>query len=76
LKASSRTRDSKYNSGRSNDWPKKTCAQRETLTIAGFALDGSGAMLAARCRTAGHANSMRRLERRKPDGIHRDRNGH
>ena len=24
-----------------NDWVKKTCAQRETLTIAGFALDGS-----------------------------------
>jgi bifunctional non-homologous end joining protein LigD len=22
------------------DWVKKTCAQRETLTIAGFALDG------------------------------------
>jgi bifunctional non-homologous end joining protein LigD len=27
--------------GRSNDWVKKTCAQRETLAIAGFALDGS-----------------------------------
>jgi bifunctional non-homologous end joining protein LigD len=27
--------------GRSNDWVKKTRAQRETLTIAGFALDGS-----------------------------------
>lgn len=26
---------------RSNDWVKKPCAQRETLTIAGFALDGS-----------------------------------
>lgn len=25
---------------RGNDWVKKTCAQRETLTIAGFALDG------------------------------------
>src|ERR1700691_3171197 len=33
--------DSKYPMGRSNDWVKKTCAQRETLTIAGFALDGS-----------------------------------
>ena len=32
--------DSRYNSGRGNDWVKKTCAQRETLTIAGFALDG------------------------------------
>jgi bifunctional non-homologous end joining protein LigD len=36
----SKVRDSKYNSGRGNDWVKKTCAQRETLTIAGFALDG------------------------------------
>jgi bifunctional non-homologous end joining protein LigD len=34
-------RDSRYASGRGNDWVKKTCAQRETLTIAGFALDGS-----------------------------------
>jgi bifunctional non-homologous end joining protein LigD len=30
-----------YRSGRGNDWVKKTCAQRETLTIAGFALDGN-----------------------------------
>jgi bifunctional non-homologous end joining protein LigD len=37
----SKARDSRYVSGRSNDWVKKTCAQRETLTIAGFALDGS-----------------------------------
>jgi bifunctional non-homologous end joining protein LigD len=37
----SKVRDSKYPAGRSNDWVKKTCAQRETLTIAGFALDGS-----------------------------------
>jgi bifunctional non-homologous end joining protein LigD len=37
----SKVRDSRYASGRSNDWVKKTCAQRETLTIAGFALDGS-----------------------------------
>ena len=28
-------------SGRGNDWVKKTCAQRETLTIAGFAINGS-----------------------------------
>ena len=34
-------RDSRYVSGRVNDWVKKTCAQRETLAIAGFALDGS-----------------------------------
>ncbi len=37
----SKVRDSKYASGRGNDWVKKTCAQRETLTIAGFALDGT-----------------------------------
>jgi bifunctional non-homologous end joining protein LigD len=36
----SKVRDSRYTSGRVNDWVKKTCAQRETLTIAGFALDG------------------------------------
>jgi bifunctional non-homologous end joining protein LigD len=36
----SKVRDSRYASGRVNDRVKKTCAQRETLTIAGFALDG------------------------------------
>ena len=36
----SKVRDSAYASGRGNSWVKKTCAQRETLTIAGFALDG------------------------------------
>jgi bifunctional non-homologous end joining protein LigD len=36
----SKVRDSAYPTGRTNDWVKKTCAQRETLTIAGFALDG------------------------------------
>jgi bifunctional non-homologous end joining protein LigD len=30
-----------YPVGRSNDWVKVTCVQRETLTIAGFALDGN-----------------------------------
>ena len=34
----SKVRDSKYNSGRSHDWLKKTCAQRETLPIAGFSI--------------------------------------
>jgi bifunctional non-homologous end joining protein LigD len=34
----SKVRDSLYPAGRSNDWVKKTCAQRETLPIAGFAL--------------------------------------
>jgi bifunctional non-homologous end joining protein LigD len=37
----SKVRDSTYASGRGNNWVKKTCTQRETLTIAGFALDGS-----------------------------------
>ena len=37
----SKVRDSRYASGRSNDWVKKTCAQRETLPIAGFALNGN-----------------------------------
>ena len=37
----SKVRDSAYASGRGNNWVKKTCAQRETLTIAGFALDGT-----------------------------------
>src|SRR5450631_1099230 len=36
----SKVRDSRYVSGRMNEWVKKTCAQRETLAIAGFALDG------------------------------------
>src|SRR4029079_3263898 len=35
----SKVRDSAYSSGRGNNWVKKTCAQRETLAIAGFALD-------------------------------------
>ncbi len=34
----SKVRDSHYSNGRSNDWVKVTCAQRETLVIAGFAL--------------------------------------
>jgi bifunctional non-homologous end joining protein LigD len=37
----SKVRDSRYNSGRGNDWVKKTCAQRETLPIAGFAIKES-----------------------------------
>jgi bifunctional non-homologous end joining protein LigD len=35
----SKVRDSAYAGGRGNNWVKKTCAQRETLIIAGFALD-------------------------------------
>jgi len=35
----SKVRDSVYASGRGNNWVKKTCAQRETLAIAGYALD-------------------------------------
>jgi bifunctional non-homologous end joining protein LigD len=34
----SKVRDSRYQSGRSRDWLKKACAQRESLPIAGFAL--------------------------------------
>jgi bifunctional non-homologous end joining protein LigD len=37
----SKVQDSKYASGRVTDWVKKTCAQRETLPIAGFAMKGS-----------------------------------
>ena len=37
----SKVRDSHYPSGRGREWVQKTCAQRETLTIAGFALDGT-----------------------------------
>jgi len=37
----SKVRDSHYPFGRGRDWVKKTCAQRETLTIAGFALEGN-----------------------------------
>ncbi|WP_407152431.1 non-homologous end-joining DNA ligase [Bradyrhizobium sp. ORS 86] len=37
----SKVRGSPYPKGRTNDWVKKTCVQRETLTIAGFALDGT-----------------------------------
>jgi bifunctional non-homologous end joining protein LigD len=36
----SKVRDGHYPSGRGRDWLKTTCAQRETLMIAGFALDG------------------------------------
>jgi bifunctional non-homologous end joining protein LigD len=34
----SKVRDARYHSGRTNDWVKVTCRQRETLPIAGFAL--------------------------------------
>lgn len=37
----SKVRDGPYPKGRTSDWVKKTCVQRETLTIAGFALDGT-----------------------------------
>jgi bifunctional non-homologous end joining protein LigD len=37
----SKVRDAHYHSGRTNDWLKVTCRQRETLPIAGFALDGN-----------------------------------
>jgi bifunctional non-homologous end joining protein LigD len=34
----SKVRNSRYHSGRGKDWVKKTCAQRETLPIASFAM--------------------------------------
>jgi bifunctional non-homologous end joining protein LigD len=34
----SKVQDARYHSGRSNDWVKVTCRQRETLPIAGFAI--------------------------------------
>jgi len=34
----SKLRDGRYPTGRTNDWVKVTCRQRETLPIAGFAL--------------------------------------
>src|SRR3954471_3221100 len=37
----SKVRDGRYESGRGNEWVKVTCAQRETLAIAGYALDGT-----------------------------------
>lgn len=36
----SKLRDGRYLSGRNNEWVKVTCRQRETLAIAGFALEG------------------------------------
>jgi bifunctional non-homologous end joining protein LigD len=37
----SKVRDSRYPMDRTSDWVKVTCAHRETLPIAGFALDGN-----------------------------------
>jgi bifunctional non-homologous end joining protein LigD len=37
----SKVRDSRYTPDHSNDWVKVSCAQRETLRIAGYALDGN-----------------------------------
>jgi bifunctional non-homologous end joining protein LigD len=37
----SKVRNSRYQSGRANSWVKVTCAQHETLMIAGFAMDGN-----------------------------------
>ena len=39
--SSPKSATARYPSGRGRDWVKTTCAQRETLTIAGFALDGN-----------------------------------
>lgn len=37
----SKVRDGRYQSGRTSEWAKVSCAQRETLPIAGYALDGT-----------------------------------
>src|SRR5258706_11154958 len=37
----SKARFSRYAPGPGNDWVKSTCAQRESLAIAGFAVDGN-----------------------------------
>jgi hypothetical protein len=47
----SKVRDSSYASGRGNNWVKKTCAHRETLAIAGFALEMWAGMALSRAKT-------------------------
>ena len=42
----SKVRDSPYGSGRGHNWVKKNCAQRETLTIAGYEGKWDGMYLA------------------------------
>ena len=59
----SKVRDSAYPTGRSNDWVKKTCAQRETLTIAGFALDGTQVGRPLRRPAQGRRSDLRRQGR-------------
>jgi bifunctional non-homologous end joining protein LigD len=62
----SKVRDSRYNSGRGNDWIKKTCAQRETLPIAGFALKQNrfdGLYIGRPCPRRGIRISWRRILR-------------
>jgi bifunctional non-homologous end joining protein LigD len=59
----SKVRDGAYPAGRSNDWVKKTCAQREALTIAGFRSRWQqmrGAVLSAggRARTSSNAGKV------------------
>lgn len=69
----SKVRNSAYPSGRGNDWVKKTCAQRETLPIAVFALkankfDGiilAGAMEATWSMLA--RSTMDLTSRRRPE---------
>jgi bifunctional non-homologous end joining protein LigD len=59
----SKVRDSRYASGRGNNWVKKICAQRETLTIApashSMATNGTASMsAAARARTLVYAGKV------------------
>jgi ATP-dependent DNA ligase len=58
----SEVRDSRYNSGRGNDWVKKTCAQRETLRIAGFAPEGKPVRRALHRSHQGQPARLRRQD--------------
>lgn len=62
----SKVRDSSYPAGRSNDWVKKTCAQRETLTIAGFALDCVSAWGLDADRHRGHCSHTNKVKTLDP----------
>src|ERR1700733_5080726 len=59
----SKVRDSKYVSGRGNDWVKKTCAKRETLFVAGFAMKGTKFRWTVRRQARGRrANICRQVD--------------
>ena len=61
-----KVRDSFYPSGRGRDWLKKDCAQRETLTIAGFALDWQTSTTTRQSMICAVAPCISRTTRRLP----------